>query len=112
MAVRMTKPWLPLTTSGIERLAAHMGVYQLGDAQGKVLYIGVADGRSRFGLRGELEGVVARPLVNAVQYRSEVTTAYATRWQELLMVHVADFGALPIHNPARDGNNLGRLSPA
>ena len=112
MAIRMTKPWWPLSEGGIDRLAGHMGVYQLGDAQGNVLYIGVADGRSRFGLRGELERVVAAPPQDAVQYRSEVTTAYATRWQELLMAHVADFGALPVHNPARDGSNLGRLSPA
>ena len=112
MAIRMNKPWSPLTKSGINRLAGHMGVYQLGDAQGNVLYIGIADGRSRFGLRGELERVLAAPPQGAVQYRDEVNTAYATRWQELLMVYVADFGTLPMHNPARDGVNLGRLSPA
>lgn len=111
MAVRMNKRWWPLSDAGIARLAGHMGVYQLGDADGKVLYIGVASGRSRFGLRGELEPLIAAPPAGAVQYRCEVTTTYLTRWQELLMVHVADFGGVPVHNSARDAAGLGRLSP-
>lgn len=112
MAIRMTKAWWPLTVQGIDRLAGHMGVYQLGDGQGRVLYIGVASGRSRFGLRGELQPHVAAPPAGAAQYRVEVTTAYLTRWQELLMVHVADFGHVPVHNTAGDAAGLGRLSPA
>ena len=112
MAIRMTKAWWPLTAQGIERLAGHMGIYQLGDAHGDVLYVGVADARSRFGLRGELERVLAAPPAGAAQYRVEVTTAYLTRWLELLMVPVADFGGVPLHNTGRDAASLGRLSPA
>lgn len=111
MAIRMNTRWWPLTGPGIARLAGHMGVYQLGDAAGNVLYVGVASGRSRFGLRGELEQVLAALPAGAAQYRSEVTTAYLSRWQELLMVHVADFGSVPVHNSVRDAASLGRLSP-
>ena len=112
MAVRMTKPWQPLSASGIAVLAGHMGVYELANAAGEVLLIGCADARSRFGLRGELVRLVASPPTGAAQYRVEITTAYLTRWQELMMVHAADHGTLPPLNPAADAARLGRLSPA
>ncbi len=107
MAVRLDKPWQDLADSNA--LSGHMGVFELGDAQGKVLYIGFAGGRSRFGLRGEVAAAAAR-VPAARRYRCEVTTAYLTRWQELLMVHHADHGALPLCNDKVPG--LGRLSPA
>ena len=52
--VRMTGPWLPLDTEHVERLGGHMGVYELAAADGEVVRIGFAGGRSVFGLRGEL----------------------------------------------------------
>jgi phosphate starvation-inducible protein PhoH len=45
------------------------------------------------------------------QFRVEVNQQYRTRWFELLMVHQADHGSLPIDN-AKDPPPLGRLSPA
>jgi len=42
--------------------------------------------------------------------RYEVNTAYLTRYQELLMTHRADHGALPPGN-AEEKLRLGRLSP-
>jgi len=85
-----------------------MGVYELADATGAVLRIGYAGGRSRFGLRGEI-AAAASALAGARAFRYEVTTAYLTRYQELLMLHQADHGRLPPHNPPEPG--LGRLSP-
>ena len=37
------------------RLPGQLGVYQVADAQGTVLYIGQAGARSPFGLRSELQ---------------------------------------------------------
>ncbi len=85
-----------------------MGVYELADADGTVLLIGYAGGRSRFGMRGEIAAAVERTQ-GAARFRYEVTTAYLTRYQELLMVHQAEFGGLPPGNAPEPG--LGRLSP-
>ena len=55
MSVRLEKAWEPLCEEAVKRLQGHLGVYELADASGKTLFIGYAGGRSRFGLRGELE---------------------------------------------------------
>ncbi len=106
MGIRLSKPWLPLDAAS--RLSGQLGVYQLGDDAGDVLLIAYAGGRSRFGLRGEVENARER-VPAATQYRVEITTAYLTRYQELLMLHQADYGTLPTHNDPVPG--LGRLSP-
>jgi hypothetical protein len=102
------KPWSPCEPSVLERLPGHMGAYELADADGTVLLIGYAGGRSRFGMRGEIAVAVER-IPGAVRFRYEVTTAYLSRFQELLMVHQSDFGRLPSGNAPEPG--LGRLSP-
>ena len=106
MSVRLAKPWRPC--DGLQALPGHMGVFELGDADGAVIFVGYAGGRSRFGLRGEIEAAAAR-CDGAAGYRYEVTTAYLTRYQELLMAHQAASGALPRHNAPMP--RLGRLSP-
>jgi hypothetical protein len=111
LSIAMTKPWQPLTPQGMARVAGHMGVYQLADAHGAVQYIGQADGRSLHGLRGELLRWLDAPGA-ITQYRIEITTAYTTRWLELLMAHVARHGRLPPSNPDTDARRLGRLSPS
>jgi len=107
VAIRLEKPWQEL--AGVRDLPGHMGVFELADARGRVIYVGFAGGRSQFGLRGEVTAAVAQ-MPTASGFRVEVTTAYLTRWQELLMVHRADHGQLPVGNDAVTG--LGRLSPA
>ena len=111
MSIAMTKPWQPLTLQRMARVAGHMGVYQLADARGTVQYIGQAGARSLHGLRGELLGWLDAPGVNT-QYRIEITTAYTTRWLELLLEHGARHGRLPPANPETDARRLGRLSPS
>lgn len=106
MGLRLEKPWRPC--AGLAALPGHMGVFELGDAAGEVVYVGYAGGRSRFGLRGEIEAAAAR-CGGAAAYRYEVTTAYLTRYQELLMAHQAATGVLPRHNAPMP--RLGRLSP-
>ena len=111
MALRMTKPWQPLTDDNTRRLPGQLGVYQLANKESEVIAIGFAGGRSLFGLRGILQDLVANPPDGATQFRFEVNTQYQTRYRELLMVHQADHGALPTHNQADPPHNLGRLSP-
>lgn len=102
----MSKDWVA-KDDALRRLRGNLGVFQLGDQHGEVVYIGYAGGNSRFGLKG----VVAAALeeVAAVSVRWEVNTAYVSRFKELMMVHIADHGAPPAHNPPV---KLGKLSPS
>jgi hypothetical protein len=94
-----------MTQDNIDALSGQLGVYQLADESGQVIYIGQADAGSRFGLRGELQ----QHLTSARYFRCEVNMAYSTRYQELLMVFQADMGRLPKLNTRHP--YLGRLSP-
>ena len=105
MPVRLSKPWLP-TSEIAAALKGQMGVFQLANASDEVLYIGYAGGKSLYGLKGEVTSQ-AEQLADATQFRFEVTTSYLSRYRELLMIHHADHGAYPIHNPPI---KLGRLS--
>lgn len=111
MAVRLTKPWTPLTAEAVRRLSGHLGVYELADEAGETVRIGMADGRSLFGLKGELEKALADPPKGADRFRFEVTASYRTRWLELMMAFRHDHGRLPSGNPESDARGLGRLSP-
>lgn len=104
----MTKAWSTCDAVSIDALPGQVGVFELANAPGETLYIGCADARTLFGLRSAVRDRVDE-IEDAVSFRVEVTTAYHSRWRELLMVHVADHGALPRHNEEVAG--LGRLSP-
>lgn len=109
MAIELTKPWRPLTEAEARSLPGQLGVYELADAEGRTVLIGMAGGRTPFGLRGELLAHAAAPPHGATRFRVEVNQQYMTRFQELLMAHTARFGALPIGNAGYRGR-LGRLS--
>lgn len=111
MSIRMTKPWVGLTAESVRALPGQLGVYQLADAAGTVVYVGFAGGRTLFGLRSELEKALAEKPGGATQFRCEVNQQYTTRYQELLMLHVADHGDLPLVNRANPPVRFGRLSP-
>jgi hypothetical protein len=111
MAIRMTKEWTPLTAETVDRLPGQLGVYQLANTEGQIVYIGYAGGRTLFGLRSALEGVLAAQPHGADRFRVEINQQYITRWEELLMVHVADHGALPPGNTDHHPRRMGRLSP-
>jgi hypothetical protein len=111
MRLRLDKPWKPLTPDEATRLPGQLGVYQIADAAGTVLFIGQAGARSPFGLRSELQREFAERGAGC-QFRVEVNQQYRTRWLELLMLHNADHGALPADNAKNPPPNLGRLSPA
>jgi hypothetical protein len=110
MSVRMNKAWIPLTPENVQRLKGQLGVYQIQDPAGQVIFIGYAGGRSLFGLRGELERELASRDPGH-SFRCEVTMQYLTRHKELLMFHAADRGELPIEN-RKSPPKLGRIAPA
>lgn len=83
-------------------------MFELADRRGRVVFVGEAGGRSRFGLRSEVAQAFS-DVSEATQYRFEVTTAYQTRYQELLMLHQVQQGELP--RCSRKVATLGRLSP-
>jgi hypothetical protein len=109
--LRLDKPWRPLTAEEAGRLPGQLGVYQIADAKGAVLYIGQAGARATFGLRSELQREFAERGPGC-QFRVEVNMQYRSRWFELLMVHKADHGSLPPDNARNPPPNLGRLSPS
>ena len=111
MRLRLDKPWQPLTAETAARLPGQLGVYQVADASGAILFIGHAGARSPFGLRSELQREFAER-GEGCQFRVEVNQQYRTRWFELLMVHQADHGSLPTDNAKNPPPNLGRLSPS
>jgi hypothetical protein len=108
MAIRLEKPWQELTAAAVRALPGQLGVFQLADRKGRVIFIGYAGGRSLFGIKSEIEQARTRHR-DAAGFRYEITMQYLTRYQELLMLHVADHGAPPREN--RDTTRLGRLSP-
>lgn len=107
MAIRLTKPWMTIAEA-LGVLHGHLGVFQLADANGDVIYIGYAGGKSQFGIRAEVAEAAER-VPDAVSVRYEITSAYLSRFRELMMVHIADMGAPPVANPPI---KLGKLSPA
>ena len=109
--LRLDKPWRSLTVEEATRLPGQLGVYQIADASGVIVYIGQAGGRAPFGLRSELQRE-AQERGAGSQFRVEVNMQYRSRWFELLMVHQADHGNLPPDNAKNPPPNLGRLSPA
>ena len=111
MAIRMTKAWSPLEAASIKKLPGQLGVYQLVDAKGEIVYIGFAGGRSLFGVRSEVERAMTEKTAGATQFRVEINMQYTTRYQELLMAHVADHGDVPAGNKGGPLPRLGRLSP-
>lgn len=107
MQLRLDKPWIDLNASTAGALPGQLGVYQLADDAGQVVYIGFAGGKSLFGLRSALGTHVGRPGI--VRFRYEVNMQYQTRYQELLMLHVADHGDVPPLNANDRPAHLGRL---
>ena len=107
-SIRLEKPWKSLVDEEVDRLPGQLGVYQLADEAGEILFIGFAGGNSLFGLRSELGRWLEDPDSRAKLFRCEVNMQYMTRHQELLMIFVADHGRLPSEN-RESLSELGRL---
>jgi hypothetical protein len=112
----LAKPWQTWDPALLKKIPGTLGVFEIGDANGVVLYVGMAGGRTRFGLRERIAdcftGKVAPSLaVSARLYRHEVNMMYTTRWIELLERHQHQHGALPAAN-IESGESLPRLGRA
>jgi hypothetical protein len=110
MGIELSKRWRPLTAEEVAKVPGQLGIFELGNDEGRVLFIGMAGGKSPFGLRSEIERHADTPTGGATQFRYEVNMQYQTRYRELLMAHQARHGALPPGNRLQR-HNLGRLSP-
>lgn len=111
MAIRLTKPWIPIE-EGLAGLRGHLGVFQLADTEQQIVYIGYAGGNSLFGLRGEVSAM-SKEIADSAFVRVEITTAYLSRYRELMMIHIADHGSPPPANKlTKQPLTLGKLSPA
>lgn len=87
--------WRPLTARAAAEVPGATGVYEL-RCGGNTVLIAYAGARTRFGLRGVLaELAAARP---GHDFRAEVTTAYLSRWRELLGWQLGRTGRLPVGN--------------
>ena len=109
MSIRLDQPLQQLSDDNIKKLAGNLGVFQLADDNGNLIYIGYAGGKSLFGLRGEVDA--CKDMQGASQFRVEVNMSYLTRYQELLMVYIADYDRVPLHNDEQQRRQLGKLSP-
>ena len=111
MGIRLDKPWQRLDDAAIAALPAQLGVYHIADSNGTVLSVGYAGSREPFGIQSALEREMELHGGAATRFRCEFTSNYRSRWDELLMLHLADHGELP--EPQRDqAARIGRLSPA
>ena len=111
MGVRLEKPWIDLNASNVANVSGHLGVYELANKNAEIVYIGVADATSSFGLREKLEDELRKPRYGARRFRIEINMAYRTRYTELLQVFFYDRNRLPVGNEDTDPNTLGRLRP-
>lgn len=110
MPIRLEKAWTPLNSTELESVRGHLGVYELGCEADGVTFIGFAGGRSLFGLKSELQAHLDKGATCC--FRIEITSAYQTRYRELLMVHHADHQCYPRDNIEAELPRLGRLSPS
>jgi hypothetical protein len=111
----LNKPWTAYQPGSDHDLPGNLGVYEIGDAAGTVLYIGYAGGRTRFGLRERIPAHFSEREANPVlrdrahAYRYEVNQMYLTRWTDLLGRHQAEHHRVPEGNEAA-GEPLPRLA--
>lgn len=99
-------PWQSYIPGEDREISGSTGVYQVGDADGNVIYIGKATPRDRFGLRGcvaaHFQASEPNETIrnNARYFRCEVTTMYYSRWVDVISRFVRDEGRLPSGNLA------------
>ncbi|KAA0235202.1 hypothetical protein EDM76_08475 [bacterium] len=98
MQLRLTRPWRDLNEAEVSRLPGQLGVYELADEDGQVIYVGYAGGKSLFGLRSAVQGHIGS--TRAARFRYEVNSQYMSRYHELLMLHARDDGDIPELNRA------------
>ena len=112
MSIRLDKPFQNLNAKNLSPIQGQLGVYQLANPDGEIFYIGYAGGRSLFGLHGELTREMEARGDRETLFRHEVNMAYMSRYEELLMLHKADYSKLPERVLSEYPHKIGRLSPS
>src|SRR3990172_95254 len=93
----------PIWGPGAARLSGSNGIYELADESLRVLYVGYAGSRARYGLRGKIVDHFSDHEPNpdiagkARYFRYEVTSSYLSRWTEVIGRR-NELGALPPAN--------------
>jgi hypothetical protein len=104
----------PIWGPPARKLSGSNGIYELADESLKVLYVGYAGSRARYGLRGKLMDHFSEKEPNpeirgkARYFRYEVTSSYLSRWTEVIGRY-SQVEALPSGNVA--ANELPRRMP-
>lgn len=91
--------WTPLDESNAARVEAAVGVFEL-RRDGETFLIEHAGATTPWGLRGALVEAAAQHGAG-VEFRSEVNSAYLSRWSELMSVHRSRTGSFPTGNGDR-----------
>lgn len=81
-------PWAPLTATAVRQCPVSVGVYELADETGRPIEFGYAGGRTLFGLRGELRGVLSSASAPLL-FRYEVNAQYLDRYHDLQRAYAA-----------------------
>ena len=111
MSIRLDKPFQVLNEENIQPIQGQLGVYQLAEPNGYVIYIGYAGGRSLFGLNSELKKELQQREGKETLFRYEVNMQYISRYEELVMLHQVDYGELPDRVQKEHPHKVGRLTP-
>lgn len=97
--------WWSFVESVIEVDRDDPGVYELGDKDGVVIYIGSSKELRRRLKEHLSEARYTCIRQNATHYRIEYTTNYTNREQDLYKYHLATYGKPPECNDSRPGGN-------
>jgi len=97
--------WWSFVESVIEVERDDPGVYELGDKDGVVIYIGSSKELRRRLKEHLSDGRYTCIIQNATHYRIENTTNYMNREQDLYKYHLATYGKPPECNDSRPGGN-------
>ena len=106
------KPWTEVSAASLAHLPGALGVFELRDGSGAVCAIGIAGGKTRYGLREALSEAVEsvhRHGLNPQAFRYEVNQMYLTRYIEVLEKHLAATGDIPAANKAALFPNPGDI---
>ena len=113
------KPWQTPDKAALRAIPGVLGVYEIADADGRLLLIGFAGGREPFGLRSKIGDHFSDDELNpvlreqAAQFRWESNQQYTTRRLEMLMRYLDEHDDdWPPGNAAggwEDQPTLGRL---
>ena len=80
----MKRPWYRLDASVVSRLPVNTGVFALRDTTTGTVSLHLAGGRSRFGLRGELEKVLSSNPESSFDFTYVSTNNYFTLYREIV----------------------------